>query len=77
MWWLSLYNNTVLYCAVEVNGEKPPAVVDSDEDEPEYYNKTKSFFDNISCEASDRASGWVELFLLLCWFNFLWHFERL
>jgi len=41
----------------EVNGEKPPAVVDSDEDEPEYYNKTKSFFDNIGCEASDRASG--------------------
>ena len=24
-----------------------------------YYDKTKSFFDNISCEASDRAKGLV------------------
>lgn len=34
-------------------------MVESDDDEPEYYNKTKSFFDNISCEAVDRAEGYA------------------
>ena len=46
----------IWYTIVEVNGERPPADSD-DEEEAEYYNKTKSFFDNISCEASDRAAG--------------------
>jgi len=35
------------------NGEQPP----EDEDEEFFYDKTKSFFDNISCEAQDRAQG--------------------
>lgn len=33
----------------DINGE--------DEDEEAYYNKTKSFFDNISCEATERLKG--------------------
>lgn len=36
-------------------GDKTPH--SDDEDQPEYYNKTKSFFDSISCEATDRAEG--------------------
>lgn len=39
----------------EVNGR--PSLADSDDEAPEYYNKSKSFFDNISCEATDRAEG--------------------
>ncbi|XP_067928291.1 protein LSM14 homolog car-1-like isoform X2 [Watersipora subatra] len=40
----------------EVNGEGGKGG-ESDDEEPEYYNKSKSFFDNISCEAADRAEG--------------------
>ncbi|KAF6023989.1 LSM14A [Bugula neritina] len=40
----------------EINGERES---DSDHEapQPEFYNKEKSFFDNISCEATDRADG--------------------
>lgn len=49
-----------------LNGDKDTASIDEgeivdDEDEPVsgeiFYDKTKSFFDNISCEASDRSKG--------------------
>lgn len=49
---------------LELNGTDKGAESE-DEHEPEYYNKTKSFFDNISCEAADRAEGYVKLSQLL------------
>ena len=42
--------NEELHDGSDVNGE------DEDEDDP-YYNKTRSFFDNISCEATERLKG--------------------
>jgi hypothetical protein len=30
---------------------------EGDEDDDAYYNKSKSFFDNISCEATERLKG--------------------
>jgi len=42
------------------NGEKPVENGDGDEEDDEFfYDKAKSFFDNISCEAQDRAKGFV------------------
>lgn len=53
-----------LYCMIvsagdssKENGEKPVENGDGDEDDEFFYDKAKSFFDNISCEASDRAKG--------------------
>ncbi|XP_048734979.1 protein LSM14 homolog B-like isoform X3 [Ostrea edulis] len=45
-----------------VNGEKEDSVENGEEEGPEeddelYYDKSKSFFDNISCEATERAKG--------------------
>ena len=42
-----------------VNGEKEGLENGEEDDEEEhvYYDKTKSFFDNISCESVDRAKG--------------------
>jgi hypothetical protein len=34
-----------------------------DEDEEIYYDRKKSFFDNISCEAVERSKGLVNIFL--------------
>lgn len=42
--------NEELHDGSDVNGE------DEDEEDP-YYNKTRSFFDNISCEATERLKG--------------------
>lgn len=56
---------------VVVNGEKPAENVDDGEEaevddvkkeekkdeEIVYYDKAKSFFDNISCEATEREQG--------------------
>lgn len=43
---------------LELNREKEEFEQPEEEaHEPEFYNKTKSFFDNISCEATDRAEG--------------------
>ncbi|XP_052818980.1 protein LSM14 homolog A-like isoform X2 [Mya arenaria] len=39
------------------NGEKPVENGGDEEDDEYFYDKAKSFFDNISCEASDRAKG--------------------
>ena len=45
-----------------VNGEKEGLENGEEEDEEEiFYDKTKSFFDNISCESVDRAKGYVKL----------------
>lgn len=41
----------------KVNGEKPEENGGDEEDDEIFYDKTKSFFDNISCEANDRAKG--------------------
>ena len=42
-------------------GEEEPEIEDEEaeeeEDEPVYYDQKKSFFDNISCEATDRQKG--------------------
>ena len=38
-------------------GEEEHEAEEADVDEPIYYDKTKSFFDNISCEATERAKG--------------------
>ena len=32
---------------------------DDDEHAPSFYDKSKSFFDNISCNASEKAQGYV------------------
>ena len=43
-----------------VNGEKDGLEngEEEEEEEPEvFYDKAKSFFDNISCESVDRAKG--------------------
>lgn len=45
----------------EEGAEEPGEVIE--EDEAVFYDKTKSFFDNISCEATERAKGYV---LCLC-----------
>ena len=43
-----------------VNGERDGSGDEPDDDDDcSFYDKTKSFFDNISCEASDRAKGSV------------------
>ena len=47
-----------------VNGEKEKAEgsggeEEVDEEPSHFYDKTKSFFDNISCEATERAKRWV------------------
>ncbi len=39
-----------------VSGEEADVEVDDEV----YYDKAKSFFDNISCEASERAKGYVQ-----------------
>lgn len=59
---LSFLRSIVLFCDLEVNGDQqqqePATGGDSDdEDSQQFYNKSKSFFDNISCEATDRAQG--------------------
>ena len=46
-----------------MNGEKDAGLGSGDEAEEEgddsvvYYDKAKSFFDNISCEATERSKG--------------------
>lgn len=45
-----------------VNGDKEDSVENGEDEVPEeedemYYDKNKSFFDNISCEATERAKG--------------------
>ena len=45
--------NDELQDGSDLNGEEGE---DEDEEDP-YYNKTKSFFDNISCEATERLKG--------------------
>lgn len=32
---------------------------EQEEEQQIFYDKTKSFFDNISCEAVERSKGWV------------------
>ena len=48
---------------VEHDGEHVGGAGSADEDDEDdqgmFYDKTKSFFDNISCEASERAKGLV------------------
>ena len=39
-----------------VNGDKE-ASGDEDEEESTFYDKAKSFFDNISCDATEQARG--------------------
>ena len=39
-----------------VNGDKE-ASGDEDEEEAIFYDKAKSFFDNISCDATEQARG--------------------
>ena len=41
--------------------------------ELQYYDKNKSFFDNISCESYDRTSGWVKMELRNVIISFSWH----
>ncbi|KAL4234341.1 Protein LSM14 A [Mactra antiquata] len=41
----------------KVNGEKTVENGGDEEDDECFYDKSKSFFDNISCEATDRAKG--------------------
>ena len=53
-----------------VNGEKEKAGGEDEVDEEpcNFYDKTKSFFDNISCEATERAKRWVtEQFFIGVW----------
>ena len=45
-----------------LNGDKEPSVDEHEQDEDDedpvtFYDKTKSFFDSISCEATERAKG--------------------
>jgi len=40
-----------------VNGNKEEAAEEEDEEDEIFYDKSKSFFDNISCEATERAKG--------------------
>lgn len=40
-----------------VNGNKEEAAEEEEEDDEIFYDKSKSFFDNISCEATERAKG--------------------
>lgn len=44
-----------------LNGDKDGSADENDDDEEGdhhlFYDKSKSFFDNISCEATDRAKG--------------------
>lgn len=40
-----------------VNGNKEEEAAEEEEDEEIFYDKSKSFFDNISCEATERAKG--------------------
>ena len=53
-------NHSLLSGDKVVNGDKEKAEGSGGEEEPEeepcqFYDKTKSFFDNISCEATERA----------------------
>lgn len=42
------------------SGNETGAGEGEQEEEPQiFYDKTKSFFDNISCEAVERSKGWV------------------
>jgi len=43
------------------NGDKDGSVEENEDDEDSlvFYDRAKSFFDNISCEATDRAKGSV------------------
>ena len=47
-----------------VNGNKEEAE-EEEEDEEIFYDKSKSFFDNISCEATERAKGYVHQWMLM------------
>lgn len=60
----------VLVVSGKLNGEEKKELVDSgnetgagegetEEENEIYYDKTKSFFDNISCEAIERSKGYV------------------
>ena len=52
-----------------MNGDKE-ASGDEDEEEAIFYDKAKSFFDNISCDATEQARG--------CGISvLLWGFEKL
>lgn len=41
----------------ENSGDEDVKEEEEEEDNFEYYNKTKSFFDSISCEALEREKG--------------------
>ena len=41
------------------NGAGSADEQDDDEDAVHFYDRSKSFFDNISCESSERAKGSV------------------
>ena len=41
------------------NGAGSADEQEDDDDVVHYYDRSKSFFDNISCESSERAKGWV------------------
>ena len=41
------------------NGAGSADEQEDDEDVVHYYDRSKSFFDNISCESSERAKGLV------------------
>lgn len=47
-------------------GEEEPEIEDDEgeeeEDGPVYYDQKKSFFDNISCEATERSKGYSLIF---------------
>ena len=69
MLWFYCYHldDKVVNGEKEGSGDEEPAV-----EEELYYDKNKSFFDNISCEATERAKGYVgELELVGCVANLL------
>ena len=48
------------------SGDEDVKEEEEDEDNFEYYNKTKSFFDSISCEALEREKGLGQYFIFDC-----------
>ena len=59
-----------------INGEKEDSVENGEDEGPEdeeemFYDKNKSFFDNISCEATERAKGLVKTLFFIAFFNFM------
>jgi len=58
------HNSTLLLCTADKktsHSEEPSdeeVEYDDDEDHgPSFYDKSKSFFDNISCDATEKAQG--------------------